>query len=392
MNAEIRGWLGAVFAAFVLSGFALSSWVARLPSVRDDLHLATGTVGVVILGLSIGSILGLTMATAILSRFGPGRSMGGALTLAGIGLAVVGVGSLTSAPIVFGGLLLFGIGQGSCDVIMNLEGAMVEREVGRTLLPLMHAAFSLGTVTGAAVGAGASKLGVPVSWHLAGVAALLAVVMPVAARKVARREVPQSTSMTWGQKTRNALSAWLDARVVLIGLIMLGMSFAEGSANDWLALAAVDGHGLSNTAGAVVFGVFVAAMTVGRVIGGPLIDRFGRVRVLRISAATAIVGLGVFIVSPWPEAAVAAVVLWGLGSSLGFPVGMSAAADEPLKAAARVSAVATMGYVAFLAGPPVIGLIGQHVGLLNALILVLVLIVVAGLAAPAARRPDSVSA
>lgn len=385
-----RAWLGAVFVAFILCGFALSSWVARIPAVRDNLEISTGSVGLVILGLSIGSITGLTCATPILSWLGPGRAMGTVLVVAGVGMVIIGLGSLASPEIVFAGLFVFGFGHGSCDVIMNLEGALVEREVGKTLMPLLHASFSLGTVSGAVVGAVASKLGIPVLWHLSTVAVLLIVVMPIAARYVARRGVPEPSPMTWRQKTRSALGAWLDARLLLIGVVMLGMSFAEGSANDWLALASVDGHGLSNTTGAIVFGVFVSAMTIGRVVGGPLIDKFGRVTMLRLSAGTAIVGLAVFIFSPWPAVAIAAVVPWGLGTALGFPVGMSAAADDPQKAASRVSAVATMGYLAFLAGPPIIGLLGQHIGLLNALILVLVLVIAAGFAAPAARRPQPV--
>ncbi len=83
------------------------------------------------------------------------------------------------------------------------------------------------------------------------------------------------------------------------------------------------------------------------------------------------------------------VVLWGLGASLGFPVGMSAAADDPRTAAARVSAVATIGYFAFLVGPPVIGFLGDHVGLLHALTVVLVLVAVAGFASGAAREKGS---
>ena len=165
------------------------------------------------------------------------------------------------------------------------------------------------------------------------------------------------------------------------------MAFAEGSANDWLALAMVDGHGVDNATGALVFGIFVTAMTVGRVVGVFLLDKFGRVPVLRVSAVLAGLGLLVVIFAPVAWLAGIGVVMWGLGSALGFPVGMSAAADDPRNAAARVSAVATIGYLAFLVGPPLIGFIGEHVGLLNALLLVLTLVAVAGIVSPAARKP-----
>jgi fucose permease len=136
-----------------------------------------------------------------------------------------------------------------------------------------------------------------------------------------------------------------------------------------------------------VLGLFLAAMTVGRIVGVVFLDRFGRVPVLRASAALAVVGLLVVITVPLDAVAVVGVVLWGLGASLGFPVGMSAAADDPRTATATVGAVATIGYTAFLVGPPLIGLIGQHVGILRALLVVLALIVAAGLASGAARQP-----
>ena len=183
------------------------------------------------------------------------------------------------------------------------------------------------------------------------------------------------------------MAIWLEPRTLLIGLIVLGMAFAEGSANDWLALAMVDERNASYATGALLFGAFTTAMTVGRLAGGPILDRFGRVPVLRASAALATVGLVIVIFVDQPVLMVAGIVLWGLGASLGFPVGMSAAADDPAKAAARVSAVATIGYLAFLAGPPLIGVLGDSIGLLRALLVVLVLIVVAGLVSFAAREP-----
>jgi MFS family permease len=196
----------------------------------------------------------------------------------------------------------------------------------------------------------------------------------------------------WRDRVRENLSVWRDMKLLLIGVIVLGMTFAEGSANDWLALAAVDGHGLSNTLAAIVFGVFVAAMTVGRVLGGPLLDRFGRVPVLRGCAVTGVAGLVLFIFAPTITLVFVGTVLWGLGASLGFPVGMSAAADDTKHAAARVSAVAMIGYFAFLVGPPVLGLLGEAWGILNALLVILVLMVLAGFAAPAARKPVSAEA
>ncbi|TFD07698.1 MFS transporter [Cryobacterium sp. TMT1-66-1] len=389
-RSGLIGWRNAVFAAFFISGLGLASWMSRVPAVRDGLGLDTAQVGLLIFGLSAGSVIGLLIAAGQLARLGARRAMLVSVSMSATGLLLMGAGVslVPSAPFVFAALAVFGVGMGSLDVMMNVEGAAAERAIGRTLMPLMHACFSLGTVVGALGGAAASALHISVFWHLLVMAVLILGTIVVAVRflpSVVDNTEEDAPTQTWRERLHDSFAVWRDRKLLLIGLIVLGMTFAEGSANDWLALASVDGHGLSNTDGAIVFGVFVAAMTVGRVIGGPLLDRFGRVQVLRACAVVGIAGLVLFILAPTTPLVIVGTLLWGIGASLGFPVGMSAAADDSKNAAARVSAVAIIGYFAFLVGPPVLGLLGETWGILNALYLVLVLMVLAGLAAPAAR-------
>jgi predicted MFS family arabinose efflux permease len=91
-----------------------------------------------------------------------------------------------------------------------------------------------------------------------------------------------------GPQWQERLAVWRDPRVLLLGLIVLGMAFAGGSANDWLSLAMVDGHHVPVAVGAAVFGLFVVAMTTGRLVGAKLLDRYGRVPMLRACAALAV--------------------------------------------------------------------------------------------------------
>ncbi|MCJ1696949.1 MFS transporter [Rathayibacter caricis] len=388
---ELVAWRNAVFTIFVLSGLSIATWVSRTPAIRDELQLSTSGVGLLILAMSIGAIVGLMLSTAIMSALGARRGMVAGLSVCASGLAILGVAAdtLGALPVAFAGMALLGFGNGAVDVMMNVEGAANEKAFGKTLLPLFHAFFSLGTVAGALVGAAASALAIPVAAHLVGVAVVVVATVAVAIRFVPVRADLDTQGVATAkppirERVAASLGVWRDLRLVVIGLIMLGMAFAEGSANDWMTLAMVDGHGADKTTAAIVFGVFVAAMTVGRVLGGPVLDRFGRVPVLRGSALLAVVGILLFILAPVDALVIAGAVAWGLGCSLGFPVGMSAAAEGP-HSAARVSAVATLGYVAFLVGPPAIGFLGEHIGILNALFLVLALVVVAGLASPAAR-------
>ncbi|MWC00408.1 MFS transporter [Agromyces seonyuensis] len=391
----IAAWRNAVFAIFFLSGLSVATWVSRIPTVRDDTGLGLDQIGAIILCMSIGSIIGLVAAQWMLARFGARRGMTIALGIVGAGILVVGVGSsvFASPAVIVAGMALLGFGNGAVDVMMNVEGALAEQAAGKTLMPLMHAFFSFGTVAGALIGAGTAAIDLPVAWHFGAAGALIAVAIAVAVRFVPVREAAEDENadgpkVPFRERLRTNLSVWRDGRLLLIGVVMLGMAFAEGSANDWITLAAVDGHGTTEEFGAIVFSLFAIAMTTGRVLGGPLLDRFGRVAVLRATAVVGIIGLVAFIFGTETWMLVAGAMLWGLGASLGFPVGISAAADDTANAAARVSAVAMVGYFAFLVGPPGLGFLGEHYGVLNALLVVLGLMVASALAAPATRKRE----
>jgi fucose permease len=173
---------------------------------------------------------------------------------------------------------------------------------------------------------------------------------------------------------------------------VLSAALTEGAANDWLALGLVDGYGASHAVAAIGFAVFVSAMTTGRVSGTWLLDRYGRVVVLRSGIAIAIGGLALFVLGGSLPLAMIGALLWGLGASLGFPVGMSAAADDGSFAAARVSVVASIGYTAFLAGPPLIGLLADRVGVLRALLVIIATLVLSFAVTGSARPRRTVPA
>jgi MFS family permease len=375
----------AVAVVFVLNGFAFASWVSRIPEVRSTLDLSPGRLGTLLLSLSLGAVIALPTAGVWVQRLGAGRVVAAGAVLVALALGLVGAGvDVVGSPLVAGlGLFLLGYGSGTWDVAMNVEGAAVERRGSRTILPRFHAGFSLGTVAGAAVGAAAAGLGVPVVWHLV----LVAVLVATGPSLVVRRFLPAGEERERSRGS-GAWRAWLEPRTLAIGLMVLAMALTEGVANDWLAVALVDGYDVPPWVGASGLALFLAAMTIGRLAGTVLLDRFGRVHVLWTSMAVA--GGGVLLVV-WGQVGVLVglgIVLWGLGASLGFPVGMSAAADDPAHAAARVSVVATIGYTAFLAGPPVVGYLGDRVGVLNALLLVAALLVPSALVVPASRPSE----
>ena len=374
----------AVFVTFATSGLAFASFASRTPAVREALGLSTAQLGLLLLCMSAGSIAGLPLSGPIVHRFGTGRAaMSGALAL-GIGLGLTALALFTGVVLPAAcGLVVVGLGIGVWDVSMNVEGAAVERRLGHSVMPRLHAAFSLGTVAGAGIGTVTAAAGIPIGTQVAVIAVLSPLLLAWTTRRFLPRTAPAPEERASGS---GALRAWREPRTVAVGVLVLGFAFTEGSANDWIAVALVDGHRSTETVGALAFGLFVAAMTVGRLFGGSALERFGRVGVLRTTAACALVGLLMVLIGGSTPLALVGALFWGLGASLGFPVGMSAAADDPTRAAARVSVVSSIGYTAFLAGPPLIGLLAQSNGILVALFVVVGALVL-GLLASGATRP-----
>ena len=379
-------WRNAVFAVFALNGVGMATWTSRLPVIREDLGLSLAQMGVLIVGLPLGGLVGVLLTSHVLHWLGARATVRSAILLTTGGMLLIGLASTVAASplLAFAGVVVFGFGNGVCNIAINVEGAAAERANGRTLMPAFHASWSIGTFLGAGLGALASLLHLPVVAHTAVIAlVMLAVILPAAARfPVVDVEEEHASRTTF----RARMGVWLEPRTLLLGVVVLGMSFTEGSANNWLALAVVDDRGLSAATGAAFVALFTGSMTTGRLLGGWVLDRFGRVRVLRASLGLALVGVVLVITVAHPAATVVGVVLWGLGASLGTPVAMSAAADDPRGAAARVSAISTVASLSALAGPPVIGLLGEHVGLLNAFALVVGLILVAVSVSGAVRR------
>ncbi len=387
----------AVFAVFAASGATFATWASRIPAVRDALGFGAGEMGVLLLTGAIGSVAALPLSGMITARIGAARAVAASalVAAAGYGLVCVGVGTATPLAVRIG-LVVAGVGIGVWDAAMNVEGAAVEQRLGRSIMPRFHAGFSLGTVAGAGVGALVAHAGVPFVWHVGvGVAltisAALVCVRGFLPTPHAHVDVPASDGADPAEAApahglRATLAAWREPRTLLVGLVVLAAALTEGAANDWTALALVDGFGTGQSTGAFALALFLASMTLTRLAGTWLIDRIGRVTVLRASSLAALVGVGLFAFAPWLWLAVVGSVVWGASAALGFPLGMSAASDEPRRAAMRVAVVSTIGYAAFFIGPALIGFVAEVVGYRHALA-VIALPVVVGLAFAGSARP-----
>ncbi|MEW6977498.1 MULTISPECIES: MFS transporter [Bacillus] len=382
-------WYKAIIVIFTMSGISISTWFSRTPEVRDLLQANTGTMGLILLGLSVGSIVGLVLSNIFVRKKGGRVAIVISAFLMFTGFMTLATGStLSSTLVVTAGLFLFGAGSGMCNVAMNLEGTEIEYNIRKTILPILHASFSIGTLIGAGAGILFIHLGLSVLIHL-----LIIAILFFLSILICTRFIPHGTGKDHLEKQTKTVdgshAAWLNKRTISLAMIALCLAFVEGSANDWIPLAMVDGYQVSHSMSTVIYALFLCGMISGRLISGRLIDRFGRVLLLRVAIFSAAAGLLLVILKISLVVCMISIFLWGLGASLGFPLTISAAGDDSRYAVKRVSIVTLSGYTASLSGPPILGLLANEVGLLHAFIFVLFAICIAGIFTKAVAKPHS---
>lgn len=243
-NLRIRNIL---FVLFALPGLSFASWVARTPLVRDLLEVSTSEMGIIIFSLAAGSLLGLLSAGTVIAQKGARVVILISFFMIVIGLVAIGIGAtLTVTNVVMGGLIIFGCGFGAAEVALNMEGSAVEKSLNKILLPAFHGFFSVGTLIGAAIGVGAVAIHLPIIIHFSILSLLVAVGIACCYRHLPKdtgKELHSNTTRK-GSAIQQQLQVWTEKRTLFIGIMVLGMAFAEGSANDWLPLIMVDGYGV----------------------------------------------------------------------------------------------------------------------------------------------------
>lgn len=390
----------ATFALFFIFGTLVNSWYSRMPSVRDSMNLSAVELSQILIVAALGSILGLPFVGYMNEKFGARKVI--ILSMSGFVVFMFGaLFFLYSKDIIMVCVCLF-LAQfimSFCEGTVNIEGGRIEIAMQKSIISAYHGGFSLGTVFSATVAATVSHLGVNIYYHLAGVYILSLILMIIASIYVLPYEYLRTvfmygytppaeeihdnadqkndTETKGGVKKKSKNSAWFEKRTLLIGVTILGSALTEGAANDWLSLSLVQSFGKTEAFGAMALGIFVVSMTITRMSASPFVEKFGRVNVLRFCTFMGGIGLLIFVFSPWVELCLVGIVAWAVGSALGFPLGMSAASDDPLKASGRVAVTSTIAYGAFFLGPAIVGVIAEYVGYRMSLIVIMIPVIVA---------------
>ena len=380
----------AVAGVFVLAGVTSAAAFSRVPSLRNHVHATPAQLSLALVCVGLGSVATMPFTGRLTERFSSAVVVRGAAALALVGWSLAAFAS--SVPLLAGCLLLTGTGVGVWDVAMNIQGHTVEQRRSRVLMPGWHAAFSYGAVGGAALGAACARVGLPVTVQFPLVSAAAGVLLVWWTRSFIADDAPAAVLPGTGELGVTVSAARQPARTgitvteVVLGLMVLATALGEGAANDWLGLTLVDDRGLPEAFGALALAGFNLTRAAARIGGGRVIERVGRVPVLRASGATAAAGVLLLCLVDSPVTALLGAACWGLGLAVVFPSGMSAAGEVPGRGARAISVVSTIGYTGFLLGAPLIGQLTRVVPLDRALLVVAAAGLLIVLVAPVARE------
>ncbi|MEV5678529.1 MFS transporter [Streptomyces sp. NPDC052179] len=352
-SARLRTALTVFFA---LDGFLFAGWVVRIPAIKQQTGATASTLGLALLGVSAGAVITMMLTGRLCRRYGSHAVTVVCGVLLSLSIALPAqTHSATALGLV---LLAFGAAYGGMNVAMNSAAVDLVAALRRPVMPSFHAAFSLGGMIGAGLG-GLVAGGLSPATHLfalTGVGLIATAALgPTLLRHPSRSAAPAASRAPSAPKRR------LDGRarrvVLLFGVIALCTAYGEGALADWGALHLeqdLDAHPGLAAAG---YSLFALTMTIGRLTGTTLLERFGQTRTLVLGGATAAAGMLLGALAPTVWLALVGFAVTGLGLANIFPVAVSRAGE--LAGPSGVAAASTLGYGGMLLGPPAIGFLAD---------------------------------
>ena len=346
-----------VFAAFFLYAFAIGGFYPRLAELQRSMRLSESELGIGLIGAACGTLVSLTLAGRLIERVGHRRTL--LALLPALPLCYALAAHASGMVALFVCLLPAGVCIGAIELLVNLEADRVEHQGGRRIMNRAHAFWSFGFFGAGLLGALAARLGISPQWQLAGMVPLQALL--IALLLGGFEAAPHRTGS-------NAEPAHHLARptLAILALVLFSLSalVLEGAGIDWSAIYMRDVFDAAPFIGGLAVATGACAQGAARYVADRFVERHSAGTIAR--TLLGVLGLGTLLVTvapAWPLALLG-FALMGVGSSVVFPLAMSAAAqrtDRP--AATNVAALAQISFVSFLLGPPLLGFVAEHVGI-----------------------------
>jgi MFS family permease len=364
----------AVGVAFAGQGFCFAALVTRIPALQDRFDLGEGALAALLALVPVIAGVGSVTAGMAAARVGSRpvlRAYGPVVPL-----SLVAVGASGSLPLLVAALLVVGLGLGSVDATMNMQGVALQGRYGRSIMAGFFAVFSLAGIAGA----GAAALAAHLDWSLLAFFALIAVLLVPCQVAVGRNLLPRNAA--------DVEPDVLDRRVpwrpiAVLGAVITCVYVIDSSISNWSAVYLTDGLGSDESVAALAYAAYALTTLLGRAFADRVVRARGPVRLVRAGGILGAVGLVVAAVAPEAWIAIAGFALVGFGLCAALPFAFVAAdSHDPSGSGIAVARVNVANYVGFVLGAPLVGVVAELSSLrVGFLLLVPVSLVLAGLAA-----------
>jgi MFS family permease len=339
---------------FFVSGFGFSTWASRIPTIQQQLHLNEAQLGAVLFALPVGLMATLPVTGVLLSRFDSRRIMMIGAVLFNLMLCGIGFSTRTWQLVI--ALFCFGSSRNLMNISVNAQSIGVQALYDRSIIARFHGIWSLAGFGGAALGALMVSFSVSPAWHFL----LVGVLMTFGCLYAFPGTLPQQPKV----QERRSLFALPDRTLAKYGLISFASMACEGTMFDWSGIYFRKAVHASRDVATLGFVVYMIAMTLGRLTGDRLANRFGIRNMLTYSGLLISSGLLVAVLLPFPLTAGFGFMLTGFGVSCVIPMVFSMAGRSAcMSSGSAIAAVSTVGYFGFLIVPPLVGSVAEFAGL-----------------------------
>ncbi|MEO6015561.1 MAG: MFS transporter [Devosia sp.] len=360
-----------VFACFFLFAFALGALLGRLPDVQVNLGLDKAQLGLMLIGMAIGSIISITIGAQWVDRMG--ARLTAISTVLGTAFCYALIPWLPNAYLVFATLFVAGALAGLLEINLNLEADRIEAQLGKRVMNRAHGMWSLGFFVTALIAAAVRQEGIPVTLHTGAAFAIVVIASLILLPGMTNAPL-RPDAMAHEEGTHRIALPTLG----LLPLCIIGIAafLIEGTGIDWSVIYMRDVFQVAPFVGGLSLTVFTGLMSIGRLFADPVVDRFGPRAVSTTMLSLAALGSLLIGLAPHPYVAIAGFGMIGLGCSCVYPLAVSAAAqrtDRP--SSVNVAALGQVAFVIFFLGPPLLGFVAEHFGIRLSYLFVLPVII-----------------
>ena len=343
----------AVALVYFCMGLCFSSWASRIPDIKTALHLNDAIFGSILFALPSAQFLMMPFSGRMVTHYGSRKVILFALPL--YTLCLSNIGLVKEGWQLAVALFLFGLAGNLCNISINTQGIAAERLYSRPIMSSFHGVWSLAGFTGALIGLLMINLKVATYPHFITVILIVWTVVWINHPFL----VKGKTGFNKEEPKRKFFNK-PDRILLQLGIIGFCSMASEGAMFDWSGLYFKDVVKAPSSLVIIGYTSFMIMMATGRFVADRMISKIGRKRLLQISGIMISAGLFTSVLFPYLIPCTIAFMMVGLGVSSIVPTVYSAAGRQSrVPAGIALATVASVSFLGFLMGPPLIGYISE---------------------------------